>query len=223
MGDVGMDVQTLKLDNRTVTGKKVRQLRRQGLLPVHVYGADIQPANLQVDDRTLNRLLPIVGSNIPVSVEYDGGNDENICFVREVQRHPVTDAVIHVDFLRVDVTRTITAEVPLTLTGVSPAVSQMAGTLLQNLQSLLIEALPMSMPAEIEVDISGLVDFDASLQVGDVEVPDDVTVMNDLSDSIARVAPPRLEVELEEEGLEEGEEGEETAEGEEGEETESEE
>ena len=218
-----MDVQTLKLDNRTVTGKKVRQLRRQGLLPVHVYGADIQPANLQVDDRTLNRLLPIVGSNIPVSVEYDGGNDENICFVREVQRHPVTDAVIHVDFLRVDVTRTITAEVPLTLTGVSPAVSQMAGTLLQNLQSLLIEALPMSMPAEIEVDISGLVDFDASLQVGDVEVPDDVTVMNDLSDSIARVAPPRLEVELEEEGLEEGEEGEETAEGEEGEETESEE
>ena len=215
-----MDVQTLKLDNRTVTGKKVRQLRRQGLLPVHVYGADIQPANLQVDDRTLNRLLPIVGSNIPVSVEYDGGNDENICFVREVQRHPVTDAVIHVDFLRVDVTRTITAEVPLTLTGVSPAVSQMAGTLLQNLQSLLIEALPMSMPAEIEVDISGLVDFDASLQVGDVEVPDDVTVMNDLSDSIARVAPPRLEVELEEEGLEEGEE---TAEGEEGEETESEE
>ena len=218
-----MDVQTLKLDNRTVIGKKVRQLRRQGLLPVHVYGADIQPANLQVDDRTLNRLLPIVGSNIPVSVEYDGGNDENICFVREVQRHPVTDAVIHVDFLRVDVTQTITAEVPLTLTGVSPAVSQMAGTLLQNLQSLLIEALPMSMPAEIEVDISGLVDFDASLQVGDVEVPDDVTVMNDLSDSIARVAPPRLEVELEEEGLEEGEEGEETAEGEEGEETESEE
>ena len=142
-----MDVPTLKLDQRTLLGKKVRRLRRQGVTPVHVYGAGIDPANLQVDDRTLNRLLLQVGSNIPVSVEYEGQNEESICFVREIQRHPVNDTVIHVDFLRVDITQIVAAEVPVTLVGSSPAVSQMAGTLLQNIQSLTIEALPMNMPA----------------------------------------------------------------------------
>ena len=208
-----MDVATVKLDPRTVTGKKVRQLRRQGVIPVHLYGADIQPANLQVDGLTLNRLLPQVGTNIPVSVELQEQEIENICFVREVQRHPVTEEVIHVDFLRVDVTKTVSAEVPLTLVGTSPAVSQMAGTLLQNIQTLSIEALPMDMPAEIPVDISVLIDFDTTLLVGDVEVPDNVTVLNDPEDTIVRVAPPRLEVETFE-----GEEDEEgvAAEGEEG-------
>ncbi len=211
-----MDVPTLKLDERTLTGKKVRRLRRQGVTPVHVYGAGINPANLQVDDRTLNRLLPQVGSNVPISVEYEGQDGESICFVREIQRHPVTETVIHVDFLRVDVTQTVAAEVPIILVGASPAVSQMAGTLLQNIQSLSIEALPMNMPAELTMDISGLVDFDSTLSVGDVEVPGNVTVLNELEDVIVRVAPPRLEVEISEtdDGLEEGEEA---AEGEESE------
>ena len=212
---MAMDVQTLNLDRRSVTGKKVRRLRREGVIPVHLYGAEIEPVNLQVDDRTLNRVLPQVGTNVPLSVEFEGQAMENICFVREVQRHPVTEEVIHVDFLRVDVTRTISAEVPLSLVGTSPAVSQMAGTLLQNVQSLSIEALPMDMPAEIPVDVSVLVDFDSTLVVGDVDVPSNVAVLNDPEDSIARVAPPRLEVEFEEEG-EEGVEGEE-GEGEEGE------
>ncbi len=216
-----MDVPTLKLDRRTLLGKKVRSLRRQGVIPVHVYGAGIEPANLQVDDRTLNRLLLQVGSNIPVSVEYEGQNEESICFVREIQRHPVSETVIHVDFLRVDITRIVAAEVPVTLVGSSPAVSQMAGTLLQNIQSLTIEALPMNMPAEVTVDISALVDFDTTLAVGDVEAPSDATILNDPEDVIVRVAPPRLEVEVleEDEELEEGEEG---AEGEDTEESEEE-
>ncbi len=212
-----MDVPTLKLDPRTLTGKKVRQLRRQGVIPVHVYGAGIEPASLQVDDRTLNRILLRVGSNIPVSVEYEGQNEESICFVREIQRHPVSDTVIHVDFLRVDITQTVAAEVPINLTGTAPAVSQMAGTMLQNIQSLSIEALPMDMPAEVTVDVSVIVDFDVTLSVGDVEVPGNVTVLNEPEDVIVRVAPPRLEIEIDEEA-EELEEGEEGAEGEESEE-----
>ena len=186
-----MDLQTLKLDRRTVIGKKVKQLRRQGVIPVHIYGADMGPENLQVEDLTLNRLLPQIGSNIPVSVEYEGQGDEKVCFVREVQRNPVTDDVIHVDFLRVDVTQTVSAEVPLVLTGSSLAVTEMAGTLLQNVQSLLIEALPMNMPAEVIVDISSLIDFDASIPVSDVAVPGNVTVLNDPDDTIARVVPAK--------------------------------
>ncbi len=210
-----MDAQTLKLERRDLTGKKVRRLRRQGIIPVHVYGADIQPASLQVDERSLNRLLPRVGSNIPVTVEYEGQDSENICFVREVQRHPVSDEVIHVDFMRVDVTRAVSAEVPLTLTGTSAAVSQMAGTLLQSVQSLLIEALPMDMPAEIIVDISVLSELDSTLSVSDIDVPGDVTVLNDPNDSVMRVAPPRLDTQDFADEATEAAEGE-SAEGEEG-------
>ena len=203
-----MDAHTLKLERREVTGKKVKRLRRAGIIPAHVYGADIQPASLQVEERELNRLLPQVGANIPVSVEYDGQDGENICFVREVQRHPVSDEIIHVDFMRVDVTRAVSAEVPLALIGTSAAVAQMAGTMLQSLQTLLIEALPMNMPAEIPVDISVLTDLDSSLSVRDITVPGDVTVLNDPDDAVIRVAAPRLEAETFE-----GEEGE-SAEGE---------
>lgn len=203
-----MDAHTLKLERREITGKKVKRLRRAGIIPAHVYGADIQPASLQVGERELNRLLPQVGANIPVSVEYDGQDGENICFVREVQRHPVSDEIIHVDFMRVDVTRAVSAEVPLALVGTSAAVSQMAGTMLQSLQTLLIEALPMNMPAEIPVDISVLTDLDSSLSVRDITVPGDVTVLNDPDDAVIRVAAPRLEAETFE-----GEEGE-AAEGE---------
>ena len=210
-----MDVHSLKLSPRTVIGKKVNVLRRQGLVPVHVYGVQIEPASLQVEDQTLIRLLDQVGTNIPVSVEYDGGDKENICFVREVQRHPVTEAIIHVDFLRVDVSQKISAEVPIILEGAPPGVTQMGGVLLQNLQSLLVEALPMEMPSAFHVDITILEDFEKTIVVGDVTTPGEVAILSDPNEMIARVTAPRIEVV-------EGEEEEEEVEGEPGEEGEGE-
>ena len=149
-----MDVQSLGLSQRTVTGKKVKQLRKQGILPVHMYGSGIESQVLQGSAGELRRVLPRVGANIPVSVQVEGSDDENICFVREVQRHPVTEDILHVDFIRVDVTQTISAEVPITLVGSAPA-TQQGGTLLQPLTSLLVEALPMDIPASVEADVSG--------------------------------------------------------------------
>ena len=189
-----MDVHSVKLSPRTQIGKKVSVLRRQGFVPVHVYGADIESAALQVEDKTLVRLLAQVGTNVPISVEYDGGDQKNICFVREVQRHPVTEEIIHVDFLRVDVSQKISAEVPVILDGTAPGVAQLGGVLLQNLQSLLVEALPMEMPSAFHVDITLLEDFEKTIVVGDVAATGDVTLLNDPEEMIARVAPPRIEV-----------------------------
>ena len=211
-----MDVQTIKLSARSVIGKKVKQLRREGIVSVHIYGSDIEPMSLQSDAKTLRRLLPRVGSNIPLSVDVEGLEGENICFVREVQRHPVSEDVLHVDFLRVDVSQPITAEVPIIVTGNSPAVRQMGGTLLQPILSVQIESLPMNVPASAEVDISGLDDFEKGLYVSDLSLPSNVTVLTDTEQLIARVGAPRIEAVTEvEEGVE-GVEGE-VAEGEEGE------
>ena len=206
-----MDAVKVKLSSRTVIGKKVKTLRRKGIVPVHVYGSGVEPMSLQTDAQVLRRLLPQVGTNIPLSVEIEGNKGENICFVREVQRHPVTEDVLHVDFLRVDVAQTIQAEVPIVFVGEAPAARQMGGTLLQSLQSVLVEGLPMNIPPLVEIDVSGLGDFEKSIYISDLEIAADVTLITDTEELIARVSPPRVEVE------EVVEEGEEAAEGEEAE------
>ena len=191
-----MDVVTLKLSPRSVTGKKVKELRKSGQVPVHLYGRGIESQALQAEAHVLRRVLPQVGTNIPLSLELDDAAEgENICFVREIQRHPVTEEVLHVDFLRVDVSRAIQAEVPIGLTGSSPAVRELGGTLLQPLLSLLVEALPMDVPASLQVDVSQLDDFEKGIFVRDIELGPAVTLVSDPDEMVARVSPPRLEVE----------------------------
>ena len=189
-----MEEQILSLSQRTVTGKKVKQLRRQGILPVHMYGRGIDSMSLQGVAGDLRRLLPQIGTNIPVSVRVEGNEGENVCFVRDVQRHPVTEDLLHIDFIRVDVTQTISAEVPIALIGSAPA-TQQGGTLLQPLTSLLVEALPMNIPATVEADVSGLDDFEKSIIVRDIPIADNVTVLTDRDEFVARVIPPRVETE----------------------------
>ena len=124
-----MDVQSVKLESRTVIGKKVKRLRKQGILPVHVYGTSTPPVALQGDLLMFRKLITQVGTNRPLSIEVEGQEGEDLCFVREVQRHPVTEDLLHIDFIRVDVTQTTRAEVPITLIGDAPATRQ-GGTLL---------------------------------------------------------------------------------------------
>ena len=206
-----MDVQTIKLSQRTVEGKKVKHLRRQGLVPVHVYGRDLDPKSLQVEAQVLRRILPRVGTNVPLSVKIEGQKGDSICFVREVQRHPVTEDVLHVDFMRVDVKRTIRVEVPVILVGSAPAVGNLGGTLLQPAQTVLVESLPMSIPPSFEIEVSGLDDFEKSIHVSDIPGDPEVIVLTDPEELVARVAPPRIEVVEEEEAKEELAEGVEAA------------
>ena len=202
-----MDTLSLKLSPREVKGKKVKRLRQAGVVPVHFFGRGIEPLALQVEDRVLRRLVPTAGTNIPITVEVEGQDGESICFIREVQRHPVTEDLLHVDFLRVDVSQTVTADVPIVLDDMAPAVENMQGTLIQPLQTLAVESLPMNVPAAIHVDVSGLDDFEKSIRVHDARVSSDVTVLADPEEMIARVLPPRIEEPeiTEEKEIEEGE------------------
>ena len=189
------EVASLTLNPREVMGKKTSRLRRMGKVPVHLYGGDKEPLSLQTEYAELRRLLPRVGLNIPVAISIDGADGEDICFVREVQRNPVTDEVIHVDFLRTDVNRRIRADVPVMLEGTPPAVSMMGGTLIQNMLTVSVEALPLDMPPALHVDVSTLSDFDATIHVSDIAVSEGLSVVSAGDDLVARVAAPRVEVE----------------------------
>jgi large subunit ribosomal protein L25 len=164
-------------------------------MPVHLYGGDSESLSLQGDSAELNKLLPRIGMNIPVSVIVDDDNSKQICFVREVQRHPLTENILHVDFLRVDVKSKITASVPIEILGDSPAVRLLGGTVIQNMQGITVEALPLNVPELISIDISSLEDFETAIHISDISVGDDVTIVNPSDALVVRVSPPRVEVE----------------------------
>ena len=189
------DAAEIKLNNRSIFGKKVANLRKDGIMPVHLYGGDSGSLSLQGDSAEINKLLPRVGLNIPVSVVVEDGEAGEICFVREVQRHPLTQDILHVDFMRVDVKSKITASVPIEIVGDSPAVRLSGGTLILNLQLINVEALPLNVPEKFTIDITPIEDFETAIHVSDIVVQDDVTITNPSDALVARVAPPRVELE----------------------------
>ena len=188
---------TLQLEPRSVVGKKVRSLRRQGITPAHLYGMGIEPLNLQGEATVLQRLVARAGRNIPVSVSITGEKSSHLAFIREVQRHPLTEAVLHVDFYQVPMTEVTQAEVPVYLVGEAPAIRLHSGVLLQALHAVLVECLPLDVPQFVEMDISGLDDFEKTLHASDISLGDKVTVLTDPDEVIARVNPPRVVVEEE--------------------------
>ena len=212
-----MDKLNLSVNKREVTGKKVSDLRSNGLTPIHMYGPEIESSPLQCDSKILDRVITDAGTNIPVTVNVDGGEQDNLCFIREVQYHPVTNKVLHVDFMKVQVGKPVRAQVPISVIGTSPAVRTMGGTLLQPLLTLTVEALPLEIPEVIILQAELLVDFETNFYVNDIEVDEGVNVINEASEMVASVVAPRVDS-IESEG-EEGDEAETEVVGEEAEES----
>ena len=197
VGKVTTDVLELKLSSRSIVGKKVKALRRKGIAPVHLYGGGAESLSLQIQTSALHQILPSAGYNRPINVEIEDQSSKSICFVRQVQRHPVTEEILHVDLLRVDVSKTIQAEVPIILEGEAPAVPNLGGTLLQPLSTVIVESLPLDMPSSFQVNVTMLDDFEKSVRIRDIQVGDNVAIIRNPEEMIARVAPPRLEEEPE--------------------------
>jgi len=191
-----MDGLSLTVLPREITGKKVSTLRRDGITPVHLYGSGIESQSLQANTAVIGKVITQAGTNVPINVVIEGQDSENICFVREVQFHPVTERLVHVDFIKVDVTKTIRADVPINIEGLAPAVRNLGGTLLQPLQSVTVEALPMDIPISYTLQADILVDFETNLYVRDLEISDTVEIINDDDDLVAGVVAPRIEREI---------------------------
>lgn len=193
----------LAAERRTVTGKKVSQLRREGKIPAVVYGHHVAAMPIQIDERALNLTIQRAGMNRLINLNL-GQGEGLVSLVRDIQRQSTTQRVIHVDFQAVSMDEPIITAVPILLEGQAPAV-ELGGTLLQALDALEIRALPANLIPSITVDVSGLTDFDAAVYVRDVSVPGTVEVLNGADDLIVKVTPPAAEEE--EEGVEAEAEG----------------
>jgi large subunit ribosomal protein L25 len=201
----------LNVSPRPVLGKKVKRLRREGIIPANVYGRALESVAIQVPKDDLVRVVRTAGRNEIIYLRLDG-EDPRPTFVRQIQLNPVTDAILHVDFYQISLAEKVRMEVPVALVGTAPAEQTHGGTLLHSMDSISVEGLPTDIPSAIEVDVSGLEEIDAAIHVEELSVPGEVTVLSDPDMVVAKIAPPHVEKEVEEE-VEEEEEG---VEGEEG-------
>jgi large subunit ribosomal protein L25 len=177
----------LKASRRQVLGKAVKRLRRQGLTPANIYGRGVQSLAIQVPTHDLWHLLRHAGRHEIVYLQVDG-EEERPCFIRAVQKDPITDQLLHVDFQQVSLTERVRLEVPLHLVGEAPAVDRYGAVVLQLLDVVLVEGLPTALPPFIEVDISRLEAPDSLLHVSDLQPPPGVTILTDPETVVARAA-----------------------------------
>ncbi|MCP4536920.1 MAG: 50S ribosomal protein L25 [Chloroflexi bacterium] len=182
---------------RTVLGKHVKQLRREGLTPGVMYGRNFESVSLQFEARNLQTLLSQVGGSQLISVNVEGEKQPNMVLIRDVQRDPIRWTVLHVDFYRVDMAERLTTEIPLEIVGDSPVVVQGEGILLQGISAIEVECLPGDLVDAIEVDLTNLVELDQGLYVRDLAVPSGIDILTDVDEMIVRVVPLAAEEELE--------------------------
>lgn len=168
---------TIDARRRSVTGKQVKHLRKQGLIPATVYGKGFEPVSIQVDDRAFNQMYRKAGRTALIDLMIE--NAQTSVFVQEVQRHPLSRTIIHIDFKVVDLKVAIHVEVPVVASGESPLVARGDALLNHALSVLMVEALPAELPQHIEVDISGLDAFDKSIQVRDLQIDGKYKILTD--------------------------------------------
>lgn len=193
----------LKSETRTTRGKKVRSIRAAQLIPAVVYGPDMASQSIQIDERGLTKVLQEAGATALINLFIDDAPEPRVVLAREIQRDSLTGRAMHVDFYEVRLTETVKTMPRLEFVGVSPAVEKGLGVLIHGMTTVEIECLPTDLINSIEVDVSALETLDDVITVGDLPVPDSVTVIADLGEMVASVVPTRVEEEVVEEEEEE--------------------
>lgn len=180
--------------SREVTGKTAA-VRKSGSVPAVLYGRGMESRSLSVNAKAFQKILPHLSSSTLITLKLEDGEPRRV-LIPEVQHHPLTGEPVHVDFHQVQLTEKIRAKVPLKPAGVSTAVKDLGGVLVQSLAEIEVEALPQDLPGEITIDLSRLVALDDRITVADLVVPPGVEVHVRPEEVVAVVAPPRTEEEL---------------------------
>jgi len=198
-----MEEVVVKADRRTIVGKQVSALRRAGKLPAVLYGRHIDPMPISLDLKESTRILDRLSPSALILIKMDG--EQHYALVRDKQRNPLLGSLRHVDFLAVSLTEKVRSSVSIQLTGESPAVEELSGILVLNIEELEVEALPRDLPERIVVDISGLKEIGDTIFVREISLPAGIEVLSDPDEAVVLVTQPVIEEEIEKEEVEEGE------------------
>jgi large subunit ribosomal protein L25 len=176
---------TLTAEMRTVVGRKVKNLRKEGKLPLSLYGKHIQSQSLCVSRDLFLDIYKKAGETGLIELTVEGSTKPVL--IHTVQIDPVTSDILHVELYQVNLKEKVKARVPLIQTGESPAIKEKLGVLLTLLDELEVEALPTDLPEKIDVPVSTLSAVDQEIRVFDLAVPTGVVILSDREQGVVKV------------------------------------
>ncbi|HVO28752.1 MAG TPA: 50S ribosomal protein L25 [Candidatus Paceibacterota bacterium] len=184
----------LTVTSREITGKKVRALRREGMVPAELYGHGIRNQHLAVAVKDFNKIFKEAGSTTVVTLALNAQKVPALIY--DVRRDYLTGDLEHVDFYQVRMDEKITAKVPLEFTGEAPAVKALGAAVNKTMSEIEVEALPQNLPHKLTVDLSVLTELNQSVYVRDIAAPKGVKIMIDPETAVATATPPAAEEEV---------------------------
>lgn len=174
---------------------KPREQFGSGMIKAVVYGPGVKNASIVIEEKEFVKVFRKAGESSLIELQL--GAEKRPVLIHEIQKDPVSDAIIHIDFYQADLKEEVQVAVPLVFEGVAPAEKELGGTLNKNMLELEVRAMPLNLPQQIKVDISGLKTFEDHILVKDLAIPANVTVMKGGDEIVAAVlAPVKVEEEL---------------------------
>lgn len=161
---------SITVEPRKITGRKVKQLRREGVVPANIFGKGLKSQSIKVTEKDFLAAYKQAGETGLIELTIKGTKDSHHVLVSQLQTNPVSGQVLHVDFRQVNLKEKVTAPVPVELIGEAPAVKEKGGVLFSPMSEINVTALPTDMPSKIEVDVSGLVEIGDTLSLKDLKI-----------------------------------------------------
>jgi large subunit ribosomal protein L25 len=185
----------LQASERAEIGKGLTKIRTQGFIPAVVYGKGLKPLSLSVSGKEFHKVISgTAGSNVLITLKVEGGKALPV-LTHEIQRNPVTDEVLHVDFHQINMDDKIKARIHVVLLGEAVGVKEDAGILVHSLREVEVKCLPNDIPDTIEIDIKNMRINDA-VHVSDIKPPKGVEFLTASQEILVTVAPPTKEEEV---------------------------
>ncbi len=186
----------LKVNSRKLTGRKVKQLRREGTIPANIYGKGIKSVSIQQPLKDFATAFKQVGETGILELVVDKETKTRPVLIHNVQQHPVTGEILHVDFRQVDLTETVTVSIPIEISGEAPAITK-GGVLIQLINEVEVEALPADLPDKFTLDVSQLEEIGQGFSLKDLKVSPKVKLLTEnLEELVVKIESPTKEEEV---------------------------
>lgn len=178
-------------------GKKTRSIKKAEMIPAVVYGPSVKNISVEVDYEGFKKVFNQAGESSLIILEVEGEKKERPVLIHEIQKDHVSGKFIHIDFYQASLKQEVEVTIPLIFEGVAPAIKELGGTLIKEIQELKIKALPQNLPHDIEVDISTLKTFEDEIRIKDLQLPAGIKITRSLEEIVAKVVPlTKVEEEL---------------------------
>jgi len=181
-----MKREALTAEKRTITGKKLKHLRREGILPANMFGKGMKSTSLQLPLKEFRKVYNEVHETGLVDLTVD--KETHPVLIQNIHIQPITHIPLHADFFKVNLKEKVKATIPVLGVGEPKAVTDKIGVLLQSLSEVEVEALPADLPEHIEISVERLAQIDDSLTVADLKVPTGVEILAEPAEMVFRIA-----------------------------------